>query len=57
MSATSGYVGIDVSKAELEVAVGDEAWTVSNDESGIDELVAQLSERSPELVVLEATGD
>ena len=56
MSVTSGYVGIDVSKAELEVAVGDESWTVSNDEPGIEELVAELSERSPELVVLEATG-
>ena len=34
MSEAEAYVGIDVSKAELEVAVEDEGWTVSNDESG-----------------------
>lgn len=56
MSDTSVYVGIDVSKTELEVAVGEDAWTVSNDESGIETLVEELSERSPDLVVLEATG-
>ena len=50
------YVGIDVSKAELEVAVGEEGWTVSNDESGIETLLEQLRERPIELVVLEATG-
>ncbi len=56
MSETPVYVGIDVSKAELEVAVGEEAWTVANDESGIETLVAGLRERAPELVVMEATG-
>jgi len=56
MSDTSVYVGIDVSKTELEVAVGEDAWTVSNDESGIETLLEELSERSPDLVVLEATG-
>ncbi len=50
------YVGIDVSKAELEVAVGEEGWTVGNDTAGIEELVERLTEQSPELVVLEATG-
>ncbi len=56
MSEAEAYVGIDVSKAELEVAVEDEGWTVSNDESGIEVLVEQLCERPVELVVLEATG-
>ncbi len=56
MSEMSVYVGIDVSKAELEVAVGGEAWTIPNDESGIETLLERLSERTPELVVLEATG-
>ena len=56
MSEAEAYVGIDVSKAELEVAVEDEGWTVSNDESGIEMLVEQLCERPVELVVLEATG-
>jgi len=56
MSASSLYVGIDVSKAELEVAVGREAWTVANDEAGIATLLERLGERALELVVLEATG-
>ncbi len=56
MSEPSAYVGIDVSKAELEVAVGGEAWTVSNDEAGIEALLAELNQRAPTLVVLEATG-
>ena len=56
MSEMSVYVGIDVSKAELEVAVGGEAWTIPNDESGIETLLERLSERTPDLVVLEATG-
>ena len=51
MSEAEAYVGIDVSKAELEVAVEDEGWTVSNDESGIEMLVEQLCERPVELVV------
>ena len=52
MSEAEAYVGIDVSKAELEVAVEDEGWTVSNDESGIEVLVEQLCDRPVELVVL-----
>ena len=52
------YVGVDVSKAHLDVARHDdeEVWRVSNDEEGIDELVSRLVELCPELVVLEATG-
>ena len=56
MSESQVHVGIDVSKAELEVAVADEGWTVPNDESGIETLVEQLRERPVDLVVLEATG-
>jgi len=56
MSEASEYVGIDVSKAELEVAVGEEGWTVANDELGIKQLLDELRQRAPELVVLEATG-
>ncbi len=56
MSESAAYVGIDVSKAELEVAVGEEAWTVSNDESGIATLLERLRKRPLKLVVLEATG-
>ena len=56
MLETSTHVGIDVSKAELEVAVAGAWWTVPNDESGIETLVEQLHERAVDLVVLEATG-
>ena len=51
MSESQVYVGIDVSKAELEVAVADEGWTVPNDESGVETLVEQLRERPVDLVV------
>ena len=52
------YVGVDVSKAHLDVARHDdeEVWRVGNDEQGIDELVNRLVALGPELVVLEATG-
>jgi transposase len=58
LSDRSRFVGIDVSKARLDVAVRPigEAWSVSNDEAGIDRLLARLGEDRPELVVLEATG-
>lgn len=52
------YVGIDVSKDKLDVAVGSEGelWQVSNDESGHAELLGRLGEVKPALVVLEASG-
>lgn len=52
------YVGIDVSKARLDVSVvpQGETFSVSNDPAGIDALVTILRERGPTLVVLEATG-
>lgn len=51
-------VGIDVSKATLDVAVwpGGEAWQVVYDTDGVDALVDQLVELHPERVVVEATG-
>lgn len=54
----SGFVGIDVSKACLDVAMrpNGEIWQVSNDPEGIAALVEQLRSRSPELIVLESTG-
>lgn len=58
MSRSSAYVGIDVSKAVLAVAVlpSGEQWECSNDEEGAGDLVAQLLRLKPALVVLEATG-
>ena len=52
------FVGIDVSKAELEVALGPEGEleTFANAPQGLRRLVAVLQRRSPTLVVLEATG-
>ena len=52
------YVGIDVSKAELVVAMRprNERMTLANDRAGIKRLVARLSEIKPTLVVVEATG-
>lgn len=52
------FVGIDVAKAQLDVALrpSGETWRVSNDESGIAPLVARLKALDPTLVVLEATG-
>jgi len=52
------FVGIDVSKAQLEVACrpSGERLQVANSDQGFAELIRWLSERGPALVVLEATG-
>lgn len=52
------YVGVDVSKARLDVALlpSGETFAVANDEDGIQTLVEKLREVEPALVVLEATG-
>ena len=52
------FVGIDVSKASLDVAVrpSGESWVATNDEAGIGELVARLMKLGTTLVVVEATG-
>jgi transposase len=54
------FVGIDVSKDRLDVAVGreesgHELFQVARDEGGLSELVTRLG-KSIELIVLEATG-
>ena len=58
MSQEPRYVGIDVSKATLDVGLRPTVQTgsVPNDEKGIRELLRQLGELSPALVVLEASG-
>src|SRR5512140_249491 len=55
---TSSYVGIDVSKDRLDVAVlGEErGWQVDNTQAGIQKLVHQMQKVCPELIVVEATG-
>lgn len=58
MSATTCFVGIDVAKAQLDIALRptDERWAVANDDAGIAALVARLQALLPTLIVLEATG-
>ena len=58
MEAVGQYVGIDVSKARLDVAVwpGARNFSVANDPRGIVELVEQVAALKPQAVVLEATG-
>jgi transposase len=54
---TGSYVGIDVAKQTLEVAVHDgPAWQVSNDRRGCEALARRLTRLAPALVVIEATG-
>jgi transposase len=52
------FVGIDVSKAQLDIALRPtgERWAVPNDETGIAALVGRLQAVQPTLMVLEATG-
>ena len=51
-------VGIDVSKTELAFAVhpAGETWTSATTPVAIDQQIAQLRARQPELIVMEATG-
>jgi len=52
------FVGIDVSKATLDVAVGidGDIWQTKNNPKAIQELVERLEALAPALVVLESTG-
>ena len=58
MEQESTYVGIDVAKAQVDVAVRPtgQRWTMSYEESGVRELVSQLKTLEPAMVLLEATG-
>ncbi len=55
---TGTYVGIDVAKARLDVAVrpSGEQWVSATDGVSLEELVGRLQRLHPELIVLEATG-
>ena len=58
MATPSTFVGIDVSKAHLDVAVrpGGATFRVANDPAGVADLVGRLAPLAPASVVLEATG-
>jgi transposase len=56
--STTAFVGIDVAKDKLDVAVrpSAEQWVTPQTEEGLSTLVARLNGLGPALVVLEATG-
>jgi transposase len=58
MNAVPCFVGIDVAKAQLDMAVrpSGERWAVPNDAGGLVTLVARMQSLHPTLIVLEATG-
>ena len=58
MEGEPRFVGIDVSKARVDVAVRPTGrrWVMSYDEAGSKELVSQMVDLGPALVLLEATG-
>lgn len=57
-SSLSLYVGIDVAKARLDIAHGEngEVWSTGNDPDGWGEVARRLKALQPPLIVLEATG-
>ena len=53
----SEYVGIDVSKAQLDIwSSAEGSWSVANDAAAIADLVRVWKQQRPELIVMEATG-
>ena len=57
MNTEPVYVGMDVSKATIDVCVSNgETWQSANDDRAMDELRARIGALQPILVVLEATG-
>lgn len=58
MHSESVFVGIDVSKDQLDIAIrpGEVRFRESNNDSGIQALIARLLSFKPQLILLEATG-
>jgi len=58
LSTSDRYLGIDVSQAQLDLAVrpGTQTGTMANDPDSLDRLVEQLVAQPPRLVIVEATG-
>ena len=52
------YVGIDVAKAHVDVAIRptNDRWEIPRDEAGIRKLVSQMKTLEPVMVLLEASG-
>ena len=58
MASSPLFVGIDVAKATLDIALRPSAqtWQVIYDDPHVEAFVTQLNELSPTLIVVEATG-
>ena len=58
MEENPRYVGIDVSKAQVDVAgrPTGQRWAAFYNETGVGELVSQIVDIGPAMVLLEATG-
>ena len=58
MNQELSFIGIDVAKASLDIAIRptDQQWQADYTEKGIQALVEQISELNPALVLLEASG-
>jgi transposase len=58
MNSTAIFVGVDISKTQLDVALrpSEEQWTVPHDSPSIEAAVERLRKVQPERIVLEATG-
>jgi transposase len=58
VNATMPYLGIDVSKDKLDLAVEGQAEVVvfANDAAGITQLIERMRQLRPALIVVEATG-
>ena len=57
MATAEVYIGIDVSKATLDICIADgEAWQTENADESMEALVARVAQLHPALIVLEATG-
>src|ERR1700728_555547 len=58
MQANEVVVGMDVSQAQLDVAVwpSGESFSLSNDAGGVAQLLARIAPLRPRAVVIEASG-
>ena len=58
MQSIPQFVGIDVSKATLDVAVrpSGQSWQIDYDEPSVTQLIDHLQGLAPPLIVVEATG-
>jgi transposase len=58
MDASPVWIGIDVAKAHLDVAVrpSEERWRCGTEEAALDELTTRVQALQPTRIVLEATG-